>query len=194
MNWVYLVPKHKTYCDKRFYKNLYVSYLKKLGYKCADTGDCFAEYPAAVIYEKQMKADDGLNYNVGDIIYFMTITEVKGFDVAGIEYFIIPESAPKADTTRTTSKPDYSNFCVFHKDDTDKFKIKKVIFNDPATIVFWEDGTKTVVKCQYAGANQHGKYREKFDKEKGLAMCFAKKALGNTGSYNDTFREWIDQA
>lgn len=25
--------------------------------------------------------------------------------------------------------------------------IKKVIFNDPATIVLWNDGTKTVVKC-----------------------------------------------
>ena len=27
-------------------------------------------------------------------------------------------------------------------------EIKNVIFNDPATIVFWTDGTKTVVKCQ----------------------------------------------
>ena len=26
-------------------------------------------------------------------------------------------------------------------------KIKNVIFNDPATIVFWSDGTKTIVKC-----------------------------------------------
>lgn len=25
-------------------------------------------------------------------------------------------------------------------------KVKKIIFHDPATIVFWEDGTKTVVK------------------------------------------------
>ena len=25
--------------------------------------------------------------------------------------------------------------------------IKKVIFHDPATVVFWKDGTKTVVKC-----------------------------------------------
>ena len=41
-------------------------------------------------------------------------------------------------------------------------KIKDVIYNDPATIVFWEDGTKTVVKCK----------NEKFDPEKGLAMAF----------------------
>lgn len=28
-----------------------------------------------------------------------------------------------------------------------ELKPKKIIFNYPATIVFWEDGTKTVVKC-----------------------------------------------
>lgn len=28
-----------------------------------------------------------------------------------------------------------------------KFTPVQIIFNDPATIVFWEDGTKTVVKC-----------------------------------------------
>jgi hypothetical protein len=60
--------------------------------------------------------------------------------------------------------------------------IKKVIFNKPATIVLWEDGTKTIVRTQ-------GKAR--FDKEKGLAMCIAKKALGNKGNYYDEFRKWV---
>lgn len=49
------------------------------------------------------------------------------------------------------------------------FEYKKVIFNDPATIVLWADGTKTVVKCDE---------RESFDPEKGLSMCFMKKAAG----------------
>ena len=44
------------------------------------------------------------------------------------------------------------------------FKIKDVIFNDPATIVFWEDGGKTVVQCQNG---------EEFDPEKGLAMAIS---------------------
>lgn len=47
-------------------------------------------------------------------------------------------------------------------------EIKEVIFNEPATIVFWKDGTKTVVKC--------GK-GEKFDPEKGVAIALAKKML-----------------
>ena len=50
------------------------------------------------------------------------------------------------------------------------FKIKDVIYNDPAVIVEWADGTKTVAKAK----------DEPYDPEKGLAMCFAKKALGNT--------------
>ena len=38
--------------------------------------------------------------------------------------------------------------------------ITKVIFNDPATIVFWSDNTKTVVKAQ----------DEPFDPEKGFLL------------------------
>jgi hypothetical protein len=65
-------------------------------------------------------------------------------------------------------------------------KIKRVIFNDPATIVLWEDGTKTVVK------KQKDDKKKKFDKEKGLAMSIAKKALGNQGNYFETFKKWCD--
>lgn len=61
-------------------------------------------------------------------------------------------------------------------------KIKNVIFNDPATIVFWEDGTKTVVKAQ----------DEEFDPEKGLAMAISKKALGNKGNYCNEIKKWTE--
>ena len=61
--------------------------------------------------------------------------------------------------------------------------IKKVIFSNPCTIVLWDDGSKTIVRCT----------DEKFDKEKGLAMCIAKKALGNKGKYYDVFKKWIEE-
>ena len=48
-------------------------------------------------------------------------------------------------------------------------EIEKVIFNNPATIVFWNDGSKTVVKCSED---------ECFDEEKGLAMAISKKEIG----------------
>lgn len=61
----------------------------------------------------------------------------------------------------------------------------KVIFNPPATIIFWTDDTKTVVKC---GEN------DEFDPEKGLAMAFAKKKLGNKGNYYNTIRYLLENA
>lgn len=61
-------------------------------------------------------------------------------------------------------------------------KIKNVIFNNPATIVFWADGTKTVVKCE----------NEDFDPEKGLAMAIVKKTMADNHSYyNEIFKKWL---
>lgn len=59
--------------------------------------------------------------------------------------------------------------------------IKNVKFNPPATIVFWTDNTKTVVKCN----------GEDYDPEKGLAMCICKKMLGNKGNYYEVFKKWV---
>lgn len=50
------------------------------------------------------------------------------------------------------------------------FEIKDILVNGPATIVFWTDGTKTVVKC---GPD------DSYDIEKAVAMCFMKKDLGS---------------
>lgn len=66
-----------------------------------------------------------------------------------------------------------------------KVTIENVIFNNPATIVFWSDGTKTVVKRQRGD--------KKFDQEKGLAMAICKKVMGNKGNFNDIFKEWIEE-
>ena len=61
-------------------------------------------------------------------------------------------------------------------------KIEKVIFNNPATIVIWANGDKTVVKCD----------GEKYDPEKGLAMAITKYLLGNNqGYYYDIFTKWL---
>lgn len=49
-------------------------------------------------------------------------------------------------------------------------KIKKVIYNPPATIILWDDGTKSVAKTQ------NGEF---YDAEKGLAMAFMRKFLNN---------------
>lgn len=61
-------------------------------------------------------------------------------------------------------------------------KIEKVIFNNPATVVIWSDGTKTIVKCQPG---------DKYSEEVGLALCISKKYLGNKGNFNEVFKKWI---
>lgn len=60
-------------------------------------------------------------------------------------------------------------------------KIKRVIFNNPATIVLWDDDTKTIVKAE----------NERFDPEKGLAMAITKKALGNEGNYYNELKKYL---
>lgn len=67
---------------------------------------------------------------------------------------------------------------------TNSNSIKKVIFNNPATIVIWNDGTKTIVKCQEG---------DTYSKELGFAMCLAKKFLGNKGNFNDIFKKYLKE-
>lgn len=62
--------------------------------------------------------------------------------------------------------------------------IKDVIHNPPATIVFWGDGSKTVVKCQDG---------EEYDPEKGLTMAFFKRMHDNKGHYFEEIKKWTKQ-
>lgn len=71
------------------------------------------------------------------------------------------------------------NICVsksIYSDDTFCANIvpKKIIFNGPATIVMWTDGTKTVVKQSKL---------DNYDYEKGFAMCVVKKVFGDQYAY-----------
>ena len=58
----------------------------------------------------------------------------------------------------------------------------KVIFHDPATIVYWPDGVKTVVKCQPG---------DTFSKETGLMAAMLKRYLGNDNTYNKVINELL---
>ena len=49
--------------------------------------------------------------------------------------------------------------------------VKQVLHSGPATIVFWDDGTKTIVRC---GDDQE------FDPYTGFIAAFAKKMYGFT--------------
>lgn len=63
--------------------------------------------------------------------------------------------------------------------------IKKVIFSGKATIILWDDGEKTVVKCQKG---------DKYDPEKGLVMALLKYIMGNDNTFNDEINEAMKKA
>ena len=73
-------------------------------------------------------------------------------------------------------------YCVGNLRTSNSLTITNVIFNNPATIVFWSDGTKTVVKAD----------GEPYDPEKGIAMAIAKKTMGdNKYEYYHIFMHWL---
>lgn len=63
-------------------------------------------------------------------------------------------------------------------------KIKNIDFQPPLTVVIWEDGTKTFVRCLED---------DEFDPEKGAAMAIAKKFLGDTYHYNDVINYYTEK-
>lgn len=60
-------------------------------------------------------------------------------------------------------------------------EVRQVMFNPPATIVHWSDGTKTVARCNE---------QDTFSEEVGLAMACAKKLLHPY----ESFQECLDNA
>lgn len=64
--------------------------------------------------------------------------------------------------------------------------IKRVIYNNPATIIIWDDDTKTIAKCEEGDV---------YDREKGFYICLLKRLLGNKTTrelINTHYDEWSD--
>lgn len=72
-------------------------------------------------------------------------------------------------------------FCVEEEPFKLDEEIVKVTFNDPATIVHWKDGTKTVTKARNG---------DKFNPETGLALCIVRYLINNR-SYSKVFDKWL---
>ena len=103
---------------------------------------------------------------------------------------------------------DYRSMTVeakIEKEAAGAYGIRNVTFANPATIVEWTDGTKTVVCCMDNAIEKekivNGKKvktrraqpSDTYSKEIGLAMCIAKKHYGNKGSFNEVFKRFIPE-
>lgn len=62
--------------------------------------------------------------------------------------------------------------------------IKDVIINGKATVIYWVDGTKTVVKYQRADNGV-------FSPEAGVAIAVTKKVFGNKGNFNNVLKRLV---
>jgi len=83
------------------------------------------------------------------------------------------------------AKMNNTSIVLFNADKTKILPtIEKVIFNDPATVVIWSDGTKTVVKT----------YNEEFSKEHGLAMAISKKYFGSRSKFLKECENAVDKS
>ena len=100
-------------------------------------------------------------------------------------------SLPATPPTRIEAGMDHDGFrngwnaalrYVRQHPDTILPSIDRLIFNNPATIVYWSDGTKTVVKCQLG---------DTFNAEIGLMAAMLKRFLGNDNSYNKIINHWL---
>lgn len=120
--------------------------------------------------------------NTADVKLSYSPSIICGGDYTGSKLaFKIMNDINSIGTTEAKNYVDYSRYAVSSGRVVD-IGIKDVIFNPPATIVNWADGTKTVVKCQN---------NETFDPEKGLALCYMKKTNGNQSNFNNIFKKWI---
>ena len=75
----------------------------------------------------------------------------------------------------------YSGGFVVARRDRVMPNVEKVIFNPPATVVIWNDGTKTVVKAKESGRKKSDK--DAFSEEYGLAMAIAKRYFGSRSAF-----------
>ena len=116
-------------------------------------------------------------FNIFDLIDYLEFYPTNTFKPIDIDITLSP--CPTTDKKNETKK--LVDSFETKQSTNRRVKIKDVIFSDPATVVFWDDNTKTVVKTRGS---------EKYDKEKGLAMAIVKKITGNTGNYYNIFKEW----
>lgn len=110
-----------------------------------------------------MTRDDGTIYEVTGSVEEVSVGELFVSAWADNENYC---SLNVADTLTIRLRRELGFHGPFHG----LFSPKRIIHNGPALIVFWWDGTKTVVKC----------HNEDFDVEKGLAMALCRKMWGRS--------------
>lgn len=89
------------------------------------------------------------------------------------ELIITPEPVEIIGTTYSYPPAIGENFKTIKYETDNPLHVDRIIFSPPATIVFWKDGTKTVVKCADG---------EPFSEYNGFAAALLKKVFGSNSA------------
>lgn len=151
---------------------------------CCSSGDCDCDY----------KSDcEDTEYDVEEIkddLYFMTGYHVGRWEAAkhrtmsdeyieGVCKYFDGGNTPLSELRKHWKNLTNTRFteCLV--------EIEKVIFSGKATIVFWSNGEKSVVKCQKG---------DTYSQEEGLAMAICKMMYGNDNTFNDVINAAMKKA
>lgn len=112
--------------------------------------------------------------NVGKNMTNMTLNELRKY-IANehTRNFVNREWFAGINGIRCETKVDYNG--ISRRNNMMKYGVKEIIYHDAATIVYWTDGTKTVVKC-----NENDEYSE----YAGFIAAVAKKMYGGANAIN----------
>lgn len=147
--------------------------------------DGFDAYIVGMRSYKRMIQNMMPKFDINDIVTvpydhdkkYWTVTAVRTnqikmratYDLVSAKTGITLDNVPEVDMTfvkRPTQKKEKSDM-------DNRYMVKNLISDGPATIVYWADGEKTVVKCMDA---------DTFDPMAGFCAALAKKVYGSTGT------------
>lgn len=109
--------------------------------------------------------------------------KITGCSLMGCNEFSLKSIPSIKDFTANAGAKFSGSFNIYNPKNNcvETIYIKQVIYNDPATIVFWSDGTKTTSKAHKG---------TEYDPGDGLIYCIVKK-LGNGFSLKQLFNDWL---
>lgn len=201
-DWLYVVLKEEEaneYVKKKNYfsifdreKSKHDLYLTVFG--CVKDSARYIDIPAQFVYTwKNLKTDknyrlykiktkfndDTCDFIGADSNFNKTITLPNGrIRKLFNSYFCYYSEADREVAERYIESYTKCIPCESEKEPKENpLNIKKVIFSAPATVIYWNDGTKTVSVAR----------DEPYDPEKGLSLCFTKKFIGNRYKSMDEF-------
>lgn len=167
--WYMVLRTEDIDCPNMGVFNHVRSFIRKAAEK---SNDMDSDFPIKHVYFRAVDRDVTLVPKLRDIV------ECDGAFGDAV-YFKFNKEEPEEMITAEQQKVEYYSSGQELTAAT-KLSIKRIIFNGPATIVMWTDGTKTIVKCQPG---------EIMDAEKGIFAACAKKLLGT----NKTGSNYLEQ-